>query len=397
MLPKNVEKALASLSCCLLSVTILAMLAVLAFLVVLSVLILIHEAGHYLAARLFRVKAEEFGYGLPPRAIGFVRVDGKWRRVKRGDQSSYANTIWSLNWLPIGGFVRIKGEEGENRDKDALHARPVWQRFVIVSAGVLMNWVLAAALLSIGFMVGIPAVLDDLPAGAIIDKQEVLIVDTLPGSAAAEGGIQAMDAIVAIGDKKPVTLGQAQQMIADHGTSTIALTLRRSGEDVTLAVAPEYIESMGKVALGVSLVDSGKVRYPIHLALVNGVRITGEYTKQIILTFVNLFQDLFRGGGEMVKSVSGPVGIAVLAGQVAKQGILPLLQFSAILSINLAVLNFLPIPALDGGRAVFLIVEAIRRKPVKRDVEAIIHNVAFLLLIVLVILITARDVWKFFG
>lgn len=373
------------------------MLAVLAFFIVLSVLILVHEAGHYFAARLFKIKAEEFGYGFPPRAIGFVRVDGKWRRVKRGDQSSYANTIWSLNWLPIGGFVRIKGEEGENRDKDALHARPVWQRLIVISAGVFMNWALAALFLSIGFMMGIPAILDNLPAGAIIDKREVLIVDTLPGTAAAEGGIQSMDVIVRIGDTEPVTLGDAQQLIAGYGTSTMTLTVRRSEQDMTLTIAPRYVESMEKVALGVSLADSGRVRYPIHLAMVNGVRVTGEYTKQVVMAFVGLFRDLFRGGGETIESVSGPVGIAVLAGQVAKQGVLPLLQFSAILSINLAVLNFLPIPALDGGRAVFLVVEAIRRKPVKRDVEAIIHNIAFLLLIVLVILITARDVWKFFG
>lgn len=373
------------------------MLAIIAFLLVLSVLILIHEAGHYFAARMFKVKAEEFGYGLPPRAIGFVREDGKWKRVKRGDQASYKNTIWSINWLPIGGFVRIKGEEGENRDTDALHTKPVWQRFVIISAGVVMNWLLAAVLLSIGFMIGIPAVLDNLPAGASIDKREVLIVDTLPGSAAAEGGVQAMDAIVRIGDATPVTVNQAQEMIAAHGTSTMAMTVHRSGEDVVLNLAPAYIDSMSKVALGVSLVDSGVVRYPIHLALVNGVRITGEYTKQVVMSFAGLFHDLFRGGGQTVESVSGPVGIAVLAGKVAEQGILPLLQFAAILSINLAVLNFLPIPALDGGRAVFLIVEAIRRKPVKRDVEAIIHNVAFLLLIALVILITVRDVTRMFG
>src|SRR5882762_7704845 len=120
------------------------MLTLLIFLVILSVLVLIHEAGHYFAARLFGVKAEEFGYGLPPRVFGFVKVGKKWKRVSANDKKEYENTIWSLNWLPIGGFVRIKGEQGEGEhDHDSFHIKPIWQRIAILAAGVTMNWVLA--------------------------------------------------------------------------------------------------------------------------------------------------------------------------------------------------------------------------------------------------------------
>ena len=137
--------------------------------------------------------------------------------------------------------------------------------------------------------------------------------------------------------------------------------------------------------------------FPVHLAVWNGVILTGEYTKATVIGFYDLFRDLFHGGGEAVKSVSGPVGIAVLTGKFAAQGILALIQFSAILSINLAILNFLPIPALDGGRAVFLIYEGIFRKPINRTAEAIAHNIAFIVLIALVLLITARDVMRLIG
>jgi regulator of sigma E protease len=373
------------------------MLAIISFLIVLSVLILIHEAGHYLASRMFGVKADEFGYGLPPRMIGFVKDHGKWKRVKASDRTEYKHTIWSINWLPIGGFVKIKGEQGEHEhDADSFHVKPIWQRFIIIAAGVIMNWILAALLFSIGLMIGMPAVLDGIPKGAIVNQYEVTIVDVLPGSPAEKAGVQSMDIVKKINELAPTSTDALRRAIDSLGTDEGTLTVERNHTEKIITVKPEYLKDIGKTGLGVALADTGIVKYPVHLALVNGVVLTGEYTKSIFMTFVHLFGDLFHGGGETVKQVSGPVGIAVLAGKVAQQGIMQVIQFAAILSINLAVLNFLPIPALDGGRAVFLILEAIRRKPVKRHVEALIHNIAFLILIILIILISARDVSRFF-
>ena len=373
------------------------MLAVISFLIVLSVLILIHEAGHYFAARLFKIKADEFGYGLPPRIIGVVKENGKWKRVKSRDQQSYKNTIWSINWLPIGGFVRIKGEQGDTPDDpDAFHTKPIWQRFIVIAAGVIMNWVLAAVLLSIGLMIGIPAMLGDEPAGAIVTNHEVSIVETLKDGIADKAGIEAMDAIVRVGEVTPMNVEDVQKAIESHGEESFDILVRRGEEEITVTVTPKYLEEIGKPGIGVSLMDTGTVRFPPHLAIVHGIGLTWDYTVMMIQTFGDLFKDLFTGGGETVDQVSGPIGIAVFTGKVAEQGILQLIQFSAILSINLAVLNFLPFPALDGGRAIFLILEAIRRKPVKRDVEAVIHNIAFLILIGLVILVSIRDIGRFF-
>ncbi|MFA5129957.1 MAG: RIP metalloprotease RseP [Patescibacteria group bacterium] len=374
------------------------MIAVLAFLIVLSVLILIHEAGHFIAARIFKVKAEEFGYGLPPRAIGWVKDGKKWKRVSSKDRTEYKHTIWSLNWLPIGGFVRLKGENGDRLDdRDSFHAKKVWQRFIIIAAGVLMNWVLAAVLFSIGFAFGTPAVLDNIPPGAVIENREILVLDTLPGSAAQKAGIASMDSIISINGQIPKNVDDIRTLIASKTDGAEAIIVKRGSEEKTFQVTPEYMSEINQKGIGVSLAESGIIRYPVHLAVVNGVRVTWLYTENIAMTFVSLFKELFTGGGETVKEVSGPVGIAVLAGRIAERGMAQLIQFAAILSINLAVLNFLPIPALDGGRALFLIIEAIRRKPINRNIEALIHNIAFIILIALVVLISVRDVGRLFG
>ena len=371
------------------------MLTLLIFLLVLSVLVLIHEAGHYFAARLFGVKADEFGYGLPPRAFGFVKVGKKWKWVGRKDDKEYENTIWSLNWLPLGGFVRIKGEQGEGgNDADSFHVKPVWQRIFILAAGVTMNWILAIVLFSIGLMVGAPAVLEDLPPGAIVEKQQVTIIDTLPGSPAAQAGIQPGDVIVRIGADDAKTLEQTRQLISNQETRPFTLHIRRNGTDEFLNVTAVYREEVDRTVIGVGLVDTGIVRYPFFQAIQGGAFLTWGYTKAVVLTFTDLFRELIAGKTDTANQVTGPVGIAVTTGHIAQQGFIALLQFTAILSVNLAVVNFLPIPALDGGRALFLIVEGLRKKAMNRQIEALIHNISFLILIGLILLVTVRDIGR---
>jgi regulator of sigma E protease len=373
-------------------------MTLLIFLVILSILVLIHEAGHYFAARIFGVKADEFGYGLPPRAIGFVKVDGKWKRVGRKDKKEYKNTIWSLNWLPIGGFVRIKGEQGEQEhDKDSFHVKPIWQRVIILAAGVGMNWLLAAVLLSIALMVGAPTALDSLPAGATVTDRAVTVLNTLPDSPAAKAGILPGDVIVRIGPDDAQTLERTRQLILDQGTRKFTLQITREGKEQFINVTPVYLEGAKRTGIGVGLLDTGIVRYPFWSAIGGGIQLTGGYTKTVVLTFVDLFRDLIRGSGETASQVTGPVGIAVTTGQIARQGFIALLNFTAILSINLAVVNFLPIPALDGGRALFLIVEGIRKKAINRQTEAVIHNVSFLILLGLILLVTIRDIGRYGG
>lgn len=367
------------------------------FIVVLSALVLIHEAGHYLAARLFGVKAEEFGIGFPPRIFGYVRDRGKWKRIDHKDNGTYRSTIWSVNWLPLGGFVRIKGEQEDGiNDPDSLHAKPIWQRIVIIAAGVLMNWLLAIALFTGLFAVGTRAILDELPAGASITDRVVAVTQVLKASPAAEAGILPGDEIRSIEGRAVTDAESLRRGIGERGTERTRFIIMRDGEERAVDVTPALLPEIQRTGVGVALADVGTVSFPLPQAFVNGVQMTFFLTKAIVYAFGGIFRDLVVSR-KVAEDVAGPVGIAVMTGQVAKQGIAPLVQFAAMLSVNLAVINFLPIPALDGGRVLFLFIEKLRRRPVSRHLEIAIHNVAFLILILLILLVTARDLFRYGG
>jgi regulator of sigma E protease len=359
------------------------MFAVFIFLVVLSVLVLVHEFGHYIAARLCGVKAEEFGYGFPPRITGWK----KW------------GTLWSINWLPLGGFVRLKGEQGEDgHDPDSFLSKNAFQRLFILSAGVLMNWLLAITIFSAGFMVGVPAQTEGLPASAIVTEKEVQVSEILRGSAAERAGLQVGDFLVAVDGNLTATVNEAKNALAAAADQQRVLTLnvKRDNQTLTLSATPQYVEDLGRAGLGVALNDTGIVRFPIPQAIVQGIGVTYAYTKFIVLALAGLIRDLFVER-QLSADVSGPVGIAVMSGQIARQGAWPLLSFMGILSINLAVINFLPIPALDGGRAFFILIESLRRKRNNPRFEAALHQIGFITLLVLILLVTIRDLSHFGG
>lgn len=365
------------------------------FLVVLSVLVVIHELGHYTAARIFGVKAEEFGVGFPPRAIGFVRNGNSWKRVNGSDQSSYKNTIWSLNWLPLGGFVRLKGESGENAyDKDAFQAKPVYARFIILAAGVVMNWMLAVAIFSIGFLVGVPAQLEGMPESAIVSNRQIQITQVIESGAAAKGGLLPGDAIQQFNGTQITNVKQAQDLLASNGTQPMTVVVQRDQETKTVQVTPEFVESINRPGLGIAMSETGTIRFPWYQVIPQGVSITFAYTKAILGAFGGLIRDLFIGRG-VSPDVSGPVGIAVMTGKIANQGWWSLMQFAAMLSINLSIVNFLPIPALDGGRALFVIIEGMRRRRMNPNFEANLHRAGFALLMILIIIVTARDLYQY--
>lgn len=375
------------------------MIQALIFLLVLSVLVLVHEAGHYVAARIFGVKAEEFGYGFPPRALGFVRTANGWKRVKTTDRSSYKNTIWSLNWLPLGGFVRLKGETGDSAgDVDSFQTQSNWKKFIILAAGVCMNWLLAAAIFSFGFAVGVPSEIDGLPASAIVTNQHIEIVEIVAKSAADTAGLKAGDHIVTINGQVATSADSARTILGDQNGKGLGLTLeiKRSGTMQTVQATPTFVTELGRTGLGVALSNIGTVRFPLHLAAIQGVVVTGRYTVAIVQGFYSLIVNLF-GDRKLAAEVSGPIGIAVLTGQVAKQGFWAIMQFAAVLSLNLAFINFLPIPALDGGRAIFIIIESLRRRRNNPKLEARFHQVGFAALLVLIVAVTAQDLRHYGG
>lgn len=384
-------------------------LTIVIFIIVLSAIVFVHEAGHFFTSRLFGVKAEEFGLGFPPRAIGtYKNKKGKriWifnnRSVESLESSTNEDmhpankeTIYSLNWLPLGGFVKIKGENGEGQNEaDSFAAKKIWQRTIILAAGVLMNVVLAWFLFSVGYMFGMPQSTDTVGRNAIIAESSVMVSSVLPSSPAEIAGLKAGDAILKVSGEVVGTEIALQNAVAKNDGLITEVLIRRDGQEENIMVTPT-VQSGSRATIGVAIYASGLIRYPFFSAFVEGAKTTGWLIKEIFSAFGTLISSIFVGQS-VVDQFAGPVGIANITGQAAREGITYLLQFIALLSLNLAVINILPFPALDGGRILFLIIEKIKGRPVKRDIENAIHNIGFFLLIGLVIFITYKDIAKLF-
>ncbi|MDD4995305.1 MAG: RIP metalloprotease RseP [Patescibacteria group bacterium] len=376
------------------------LLTIIIFIAVLSLLVFAHELGHFWVSRLFGVKAEEFGFGLPPRIVGVVKDDaGKWRVVGGKDEAVFKRTIYSLNWIPVGGFVKIKGESGEAQgDNDSFSTRKIWQRALMLSAGVIMNVVLAAGILSLGFMLGLPSVVDDEPpTGAIVRDREIQILSVLKDSPAAAAGLASGDVIQKIDGRDFTTTAEVQEYVSGRENQETEFIFNRQGTELVKKITPvKLAETPHGGGIGIGLADVGLVSYPFHVAIWRGTQSAVFLTGEVIIAFGELIKNLVVKQ-EVAVDLSGPVGIAVLTGRAVRMGITYLLQFTAFLSINLAVVNFLPFPALDGGRVFFLILEKIRRRPVSVRLESLIHNIGFALLMVLVVLITYRDLVRASG
>jgi len=379
------------------------------FLVVLSVLVFVHELGHFIVARRFGVKAEEFGFGFPPRAWGFYKsVNGQWKQVagnKAVDDA--ADTIYSLNWIPLGGFVKIKGELGPSDgsilgepgeatdDQDSFFTKKIWQRILIISAGVLMNVILAAALLAIGFGIGLPQVLtDNMDPSVTITDRKIQVVDVMPGTPAAAAGVQIGDVILSIQGNQFKQYSDLQAYVNGQLGKPLLYKIQRGNVTLDKEVTPKILAETNKAGIGIGVAETGLVSYPWYEAIWQGAKNAVETIGLIIAAFYTLIKSLILHQG-VSGNIAGPVGIAVMTGEVARMGFIYLLQFTALLSLNLAVINFLPFPALDGGRALFLVIEAIKGKPVKRELEAVIHNIGFAVLMLLVLFVTFRDVLGF--
>lgn len=372
-------------------------LTIITFLIVLSVLVFAHELGHFFVARKFGVKAEEFGFGFPPRIWGIYKNNnGAWKQVKGNKEVNDAlGTIYSVNWIPMGGFVKIKGENGANEnDADSFAARPLWQRAVILSAGVTMNIVLAAIIISLGLIIGMPQAVEDVGPGAKISDEKIQIAQVIANTPAANTGIMPGDIIISIDGRQFADTEEVRQYADEHKNQELNYRIKRGQETSDYRITPQIMSETGKGGIGVVITKVGIVQYPLYYAIWEGIKTTFVLIFAILAAFYQLLKSLFTGGG-VSADVAGPVGIAVLTGQVARMGLIYVMQFAAMLSINLAIINFLPFPALDGGRVLFLFIEKLKGKPVRRELEALIHNIGFILLMALILLITFKDVMKF--
>jgi len=355
---------------------------VILFLLVLSVLVLAHEWGHFVTARKLGVKVEEFGLGYPPRVFS-------WLSKKTGIR-------WSLNAIPIGGFVKMLGENGDQcpRDPESFCAQPKKVRFTILFAGVFMNMIAAAVFFTIALGFGVSAIVEDYSGNATVEDRALEITQVLEASPAQIAGLEMGDRIISINGEAFTSGELARDYLFSLSENTVVdFSIVRGNESFMVPVVPSYVEEIDHIGLGIALYETGVVHYKWYMIPIEGIRLTAWYTKMICLGLFGMIVSAVSGNG-LGADVSGPIGIAVMTGQAAKMGFVYLLQFGAILSINLAILNILPIPALDGGRILFLIIEAISGRPVNGKVEAIIHNIGFALLMFLMLLVTFRDILR---
>lgn len=364
-------------------------MSIILFLVILALLVLVHEFGHFIIAKKSGIRVDEFGLGFPPKLFGY----------KKGE------TEYTFNAIPFGGFVKIFGEtpdEESLRGPDSARSlinKPKWIQAAVMAGGVFFNVVFAWLLISIGFMVGLPTPIESAPAGAIVEDQKLTILTVRPDSPADDADLKGGDVIVAMSsgadELTDVSVSGVQNFINTHGGQEIDILVNRGEKAVSLSTTPVGGLLAESYAIGISLDVVGTVTLPIHLALWEGAKMTWALTVAVVVAFSNLIAGLFSGSADL-SSVSGPVGIVGVVGDAANIGFVYLISLTALISLNLAVLNLLPIPALDGGRLLFLAIEAIKGSPMNPRIINRIHTIGFILLLLLMVIVTYSDIVKLF-
>ncbi len=339
-------------------------MTILSFAGVLVVLIIAHEFGHFITARISGVKIDEVGLGFPPRLFS----------IKRG------GTRYAINALPLGGYVKMAGEE-DPKITDSLASKSIAARLLVMGSGSLMNFLLPVLLFSIALMI---------PRDAV--EAQVLVDEVAPSSPAAAAGIEVGDLLLAVNGKPVDSVGDLQREIQLKMGRPITLFVQRADSSTDeVRLVPRWQPPEGQGAIGVAVMNSSatvvKEYYPFWQAIPRGV----ERSIQAFILFKNAIISMIIGAEPAV--IGGPVAIAQLTGEVAEAGLGPLIEFAAFLSINLGIINILPLPALDGGRMVFVLMEWVRRgRRISARTEGKIHMVGFALLITFLLAITYQDI-----
>lgn len=358
------------------------LLSILAFVLIFTVIILVHECGHFFSALRFGVKVEEFGIGIPPRA--------KILKKKKG-------IIYSLNWIPFGGFVRMFGEDDpttNRKDPRSFASKSVSQRMIIVLAGVFMNFLLAFLLLTVGYIFQMkPFILPNEYDTAIAEgrlNSQVLINEVIADTPADSADFQSEDIILSINSIPIETTNQVENILSTLTSDTATYTLQRADQTIQTTVT---LDDEGHAGLWLVQQTSFPETYiPWYEAPV----LAATDTVRLSVATVDFAVDFFGGilfRQEIQEGVGGPVMIASITHEIVQMGaLIDLIRFAALISISLGVINVLPLPALDGGRFFFLVIEAFRGKPVSPHWEAHIHQIGFLFFLALIFMITYRDI-----
>lgn len=362
---------------------------ILIFVAVIVVLIVVHEFGHFVVAKLSGMRVDEFGLGYPPRALVLGKI---------------GETEYTLNWLPFGGFVKIYGEDGITAEGStpgrAFADKNRFLQALVLLAGVSMNLLLAYVLITGALVLGTPRALSHQEIAQATHVQ-LAVAQVLPNSPAARAGLIAGDAIVSaqVGNATwhMSSTESFSTFVSSSGGHKITLSLTDgSGVKKSVTASPQQgliPSDPSRYALGVEVAPIGSIPMAFGTALVRGATLTWGV---FVLTAQGLWH-FFYGIATLsadLSQVAGPVGIAGAVGAASAQGVGNLLSLMAIISINLAIINLIPIPALDGGRLLFVIIEGITRRKIKPSIAQAVNGIGFALLILLMVVVTAHDVFK---
>jgi len=360
-------------------------------------LVVVHEFGHFIVARRNNVEVEEFGIGFPPKVWA--------KKMKKG-------FLFTINALPLGGFVRLKGEHDADNAKGSYGAATLWAKTKIIGAGVAMNLIVAIAMFTLLALIGMPKIIDNqftVDNDTSVTKNDVLVAQVEDSSPASEAGLQPSDRLVSIGtnldnaekisneEKLPEATkkfaGQKVQIVYERdGTSKTAETTLRTKDEVEASKSTDD----PKGYLGV-LPTEFTLQRSTWSAPIVGVGVAAQFTQVTFKGLGSIVAGLFQGDTQKATSqVSGPVGVVVLIKDGSKLGVQFILMIVAVISLTLAIMNILPIPALDGGRLFVTYLYRIMRKPLTPKAEELIHGIGFMVLMGLFVLITIVDVKRFF-
>ena len=341
------------------------------FFIILLVLILAHEFGHFISAKIFKIKVEEFGIFLPPRIWGI----------------KHRETIYSINWLPLGGFVKLSGEE-DPKAPGSLAGKSIPVRLITLGAGSLMNLLLPFLLLSIALMVPHQA-----SAANPSDVGDVYVQQVALSSPADAAGIKAGDYVLSVNSEQISNVDDYSRIINENLGKEITVSIKHSdGTTVDVKLTPRMQAPEGEGATGVAITTIVTRSYPFWKAIPSSV---GFYWDILVALKDSIVQTI---KGTVPFDVAGPVCIASVVGEVARTGISNLFVLAALISINLGIVNIFPIPALDGGRIFFVLLEWVRHgKRVSPRTENLIHTIGFILLLALILLVTYRDITRLVG
>ena len=407
---------------------------ILIFLIILVVLVISHEFGHFIVAKKSGIRVDEFSFGFPPKLFG----------------KKIGETTYNFNAIPFGGYVKIYGENGEEEtdeinkeentvkeeiiitdtiektitdegvsiketitetdiidnkieDKDKSRSfvnKPKYIQALVLVAGIVMNLLVAWLLFTVGYMSGLPTSVSGAPKGAVVTDQAMTITSVLADSPAKKAELKTGDKISKMASGKDVLENPSDtdsviNFVKSHGNKEINITYVRASEVKDVVVTPKISETSGVPIIGISMDMIGKLNLPIHKAVWEGLKLTWHVTEGTAVGFYTLIRDAIMGKGSM-DALTGPIGIVGVVGDAREFGFIYLLSFTALISVNLAVINLIPFPALDGGRLLFLLIEKIKGSRIKPIVANWANTIGFGILMLLMAVITFHDIVKLF-